>query len=377
MNLLRRRRTKSRWRRRRKLSTPAWTSISRGPSASCPSASGRSTSTACIRISASSSRSSSRRCSSRYVRPGGTRARPVRGLGDDARPVARERPRRGRWRHRRLQLPAHAREDGALQRVHAREGAPRRLCPSRTDMSEGQSLRHGCNRIRARVVRAAGGGRAPRTGARSLDDYEHADVHARRPRPRRALGAADDALRPRLPAQPAARAVLVPQAQARVPPGRARRALPAPLCARHADAHQGVRARPRARPHGRRCCTATHGSSTGAGLDAVVTSPPYPGLIDYHEQHRYAYELLGSTTVASASSAPAAAGTSRAALDALRRRHRPVLANAAEALRPGAPLLVVVNDRRDLYPADPRACGPAPRRPAAPPREPPHGPPRR
>ena len=27
--------------------------------------------------------------------------------------------------------------------------------------------------------------------------------------------------------------------------------------------------------------------------DGVVTSPPYPGLIDYHEQHRYAYELLG------------------------------------------------------------------------------------
>src|SRR5581483_10106740 len=28
-------------------------------------------------------------------------------------------------------------------------------------------------------------------------------------------------------------------------------------------------------------------------LDGVLTSPPYPGLIDYHEQHRYAYELLG------------------------------------------------------------------------------------
>src|SRR5213079_3625400 len=28
-------------------------------------------------------------------------------------------------------------------------------------------------------------------------------------------------------------------------------------------------------------------------FDGIVTSPPYPGLIDYHEQHRYAYELLG------------------------------------------------------------------------------------
>jgi hypothetical protein len=31
----------------------------------------------------------------------------------------------------------------------------------------------------------------------------------------------------------------------------------------------------------------------GGPFDGVVTSPPYPGLIDYHEQHRYAYELLG------------------------------------------------------------------------------------
>ena len=28
-------------------------------------------------------------------------------------------------------------------------------------------------------------------------------------------------------------------------------------------------------------------------IDMIFTSPPYVGLIDYHEQHRYAYELLG------------------------------------------------------------------------------------
>ena len=31
----------------------------------------------------------------------------------------------------------------------------------------------------------------------------------------------------------------------------------------------------------------------GGRYDGLLTSPPYPGLIDYHEQHRYAYELLG------------------------------------------------------------------------------------
>ena len=67
-------------------------------------------------------------------------------------------------------------------------------------------------------------------------DYEHADVLRDRAHARRALGPAHDALRPRLPEGAAARALLVPQASPRVPPGRARRPLPPPLHARHADA---------------------------------------------------------------------------------------------------------------------------------------------
>src|SRR5580765_5464153 len=43
--------------------------------------------------------------------------------------------------------------------------------------------------------------------------------------------------------------------------------------------------------------TVMHGDSReldfGGPFDGIVTSPPYPGLIDYHQQHRYAYELLG------------------------------------------------------------------------------------
>ena len=36
--------------------------------------------------------------------------------------------------------------------------------------------------------------------------------------------------------------------------------------------------------------TVDYGARQFAG---VITSPPYPGRIDYHEQHRYAFELLG------------------------------------------------------------------------------------
>jgi hypothetical protein len=88
----------------------------------------------------------------------------------------------------------------------------------------------------------------------------------------------------------------------------------------------------------------------GGPYDGVITSPPYPGLIDYHEQHRYAYELLGLDDRREREVGAAAAGTSRAALAAYVESIGTVLARVRETLRPGAPVCIVVNDRRDLYP---------------------------
>jgi DNA methylase len=85
--------------------------------------------------------------------------------------------------------------------------------------------------------------------------------------------------------------------------------------------------------------------------DGVVTSPPYPGLIDYHEQHHYAYELLGLDDARELELGAAEAGTARAAIDAYSDGIAAALANAASALAPEAPICIVVNDRRDLYPA--------------------------
>jgi hypothetical protein len=85
-------------------------------------------------------------------------------------------------------------------------------------------------------------------------------------------------------------------------------------------------------------------------FDGVLTSPPYPGLIDYHEQHRYAYELLQLDDQREREIGAAASGTSLAALEAYRAGIAAVLARAAAVLRPDSPVLVVVNDRRDLYP---------------------------
>jgi hypothetical protein len=87
-----------------------------------------------------------------------------------------------------------------------------------------------------------------------------------------------------------------------------------------------------------------------AVVDGILTSPPYPGLIDYHEQHRYAYELLGLDDRSELEIGAAAAGTSARALEAYREGIAAALANAATALRADGPVLIVVNDRRDLYP---------------------------
>jgi DNA modification methylase len=76
-------------------------------------------------------------------------------------------------------------------------------------------------------------------------------------------------------------------------------------------------------------------------VDLVLTSPPYPGLIDYHEQHAYAYELLG---------------LERRDADEIGRGVKgycediaAVLSRARRALRRGGKMVVVVNDRRGLY----------------------------
>jgi DNA methylase len=98
-----------------------------------------------------------------------------------------------------------------------------------------------------------------------------------------------------------------------------------------------------------------HGDSRelafGGPFDGVVTSPPYPGLIDYHGQHRYAYELLGLDELHELELGSATRGTSASALAAYSDGIAETFANAAASLRPGAPVVVVINDRRDLYPA--------------------------
>jgi len=95
----------------------------------------------------------------------------------------------------------------------------------------------------------------------------------------------------------------------------------------------------------------------GGPFDGVVTSPPYPGLIEYHGQHRYAYELLGLDERQEAELGRPGLGIGREAIRSYVDGVAAVLANARARLAPDAPVCIVVNDRRDLYPEVLRRAG--------------------
>jgi hypothetical protein len=86
-------------------------------------------------------------------------------------------------------------------------------------------------------------------------------------------------------------------------------------------------------------------------VDGIITSPPYPGLIDYHEQHRYAYELLDLYDQRDSEIGPAASGTSRRAIDDYVGGIVEVFRTARCFMKPQAPVVIIVNDSRDLYPS--------------------------
>jgi DNA modification methylase len=104
-----------------------------------------------------------------------------------------------------------------------------------------------------------------------------------------------------------------------------------------------------------RSVTVLHADSRSVVLPSratgVITSPPYPGLIDYHEQHRYAYELLGLADRRHDEIGAAASGRGRSAIDAYVNGMSEVFGNARQQLAPNAWVLVVVNDSKALYPS--------------------------
>lgn len=83
--------------------------------------------------------------------------------------------------------------------------------------------------------------------------------------------------------------------------------------------------------------------------DMVITSPPYVGLIDYHEQHRYAYELLGLDGYEELEIGASRKGSSEKAARKYIEEMGEAFSNVAAAMPRAARMVIVVHDRRDLY----------------------------
>jgi hypothetical protein len=85
-------------------------------------------------------------------------------------------------------------------------------------------------------------------------------------------------------------------------------------------------------------------------IDGIFTSPPYLGMIDYHEQHAYAYELFGIERKDELEIGRMSNGRSQKAkqdyIDSISR----VLINVCKYLRNGAHVFIVANDSHNLYP---------------------------
>lgn len=95
-----------------------------------------------------------------------------------------------------------------------------------------------------------------------------------------------------------------------------------------------------------------HGDARFADVpkfDLAITSPPYVGLIDYHEQHRYAYELLGLPFKAEHEIGAAFKGRSVKAKKNYCEEIGAVFANVRRHLKRGGHVVIIVNDKDDLY----------------------------
>ncbi len=93
-------------------------------------------------------------------------------------------------------------------------------------------------------------------------------------------------------------------------------------------------------------------------FDGIFTSPPYVGMIDYHEQHRYAYELFPELQRRDEEEIGAMSlGKGKKARDAYQRDIATVFRRLSRWAKPGAKVFVVANDRFDLYPAIAEAAG--------------------
>jgi len=86
-------------------------------------------------------------------------------------------------------------------------------------------------------------------------------------------------------------------------------------------------------------------------IQGIFTSPPYVGQIDYHEQHAYAYDLLGYKRNDEMEIGPLYKGQGEKARTSYIEGISTVLLNCKKYLAKDFDIFLVANDKYDLYPS--------------------------
>ncbi len=85
-------------------------------------------------------------------------------------------------------------------------------------------------------------------------------------------------------------------------------------------------------------------------IKGIFSSPPYVGLIDYHEQHAYAYEIFGFPRKDELEIGPRFKGQGKEARDAYVKGIAESLRNCKKYLQKDYDIFLVANDKFNLYP---------------------------
>lgn len=89
---------------------------------------------------------------------------------------------------------------------------------------------------------------------------------------------------------------------------------------------------------------------TANGIDGIFSSPPYVGMIDYHEQHAYAYDILDIERNDELEIGKLRDGQSKLAQDKYINGISQVLLNMKKYLKHDYHIFLVANDKYNLYP---------------------------
>ncbi len=85
-------------------------------------------------------------------------------------------------------------------------------------------------------------------------------------------------------------------------------------------------------------------------IKGIFSSPPYVGLIDYHEQHAYAYDLFGFKRHDELEIGPLYKGQGKEARKSYIEGISQVLINSKKYLQDDYDIFLVANDKYNLYP---------------------------